>query len=249
MKIIPELSGDEQWFDCETHSPVDVKKDGQRTPIHKVTPAQCPSAPCRPGLKFKPLSDDELESSGSDDDLDESGVRPLDSSIKFIMEKKSKSPASKRPRRQDIEQEIIAEPRSPAESKYSDLHYLQATGIVTIKRQGISDDEPEKRECHILISYRLNKEDSSKIQIALIVYKSNSKNPTTRRNLIFEFEDKASELESPIIVNIASTSRCRTAVKDRKKYDERLEEISTAPAGTKYSKAIKRPMTKTSLRF
>lgn len=238
LKNSPDLAGDEQWFDCETHSPVDLK-EGQRTPVHKATPSQCPPAPYRFGLKFQPDSDDELED--EDDDLDLSGVRPLDMTETSQKETLEKSPECKRLKREEKESIVV----DPSESKFSELRYLEATGNVTINRQASSSDEAEKRECKMFVSYRVNKDDASVVQIALIVYKSNSKNPKTRRNLMSEFEQKTSELMS---TNLSTSSRCRTVASSRKKLEVRNTEISTEPA--KAAKAVKRPLiSKTSLRF
>jgi hypothetical protein len=239
MKATPDLAGDEQWFDCATHSPVDLK-EGQRTPVHTVTPHNCPPAPCRFGLKFQPDSDDDND----DDDLDLSGFQPLESSIEF-KEKQEKSPDCKRLRREET---ITATTIEPTESKFSDLHYLEATGIVTINRQAMSSDESEKRECKMFVSYRVHKDNPAIIQIALIVYKSNSKNPKTRRNLMEEFEQKTAELMSPCTTNLPSSSRCRTVASNRKKPEVSSSQIATEPS--KSSKAVKRPMiSKNSLRF
>lgn len=235
---IPDVSSsDEQWFDCETHSPVNLKK-GRRTPttpIYISTPSICPGAPVRPGHSYQPLSDDDLDDVDSDD-LDETGVHPLDSSYTVTTQKPAREPKAKRLRRE--EKETI----TTAESRFSDLRYLEATGTVTIKRDGSAMDEPEKRDCKMLVSYRVLKKDSSNIQIALIVYKSNTKTKT-RRKL---FQPKLHEPSS--MSTHSSTSRSRTEEKDKKKHEDRMNEISTAPPGVKYAKATKRP-SKTSLRF
>lgn len=247
MKNSPDLPGDEQWFDCQTHSPVDLK-EGQRTPTHKATPSHCPPAPCRYGLKFQPDSDDEFEEHV--DDLNFSGFRPLDTSIEIVIGKQETSPNCKRMRRTEKEADemtIMETSVEPSESKFSELHYLEASGTVIINRQA-SSDESEKRDCKMFVSYRVHKDDPSIIQIALIVYKNNSKNPKTRRNLMAEFEQKTSELMSPCTTNLPSSSRCRTVVNNRKKPETKAIQISTEPA--KNAKAIKRPMiSKTSLRF
>lgn len=233
---IPDvISSDEQWFDCETHSPVNLK-EGQRTPIYISTPSICPGAPVRHGHSFLPLSDDDLDDDS--DDLDEAGVRPLDSSHTMTIDKPDKEPKAKRMR---CEVKHVEETITTAESRFSDLHYLEATGTVTIKRHGSEMDEPVKRDCRMLVSYRVHKVDSA-IQIALIVYKSNTKTKT-RRKL---FQQKLHEPSSTR--THSSTSRSRTEEKDRKKFEEKMSEISTAPPGVKYSQATKRP-SKTSLRF
>lgn len=240
---IPDVSSiNEQWFDCETHSPVNLK-EGQRTPdLHISTPSICPGAPVRHGHSFLSLSDDDLDDDLDDvdsDDLDETGVCPLDSSHTVTIDKPDKEPKAKRVRR---EVKHVEETITTAESRYSDLHYLEAIGTVTIKRHGSASDEPEKRDCRVLVSYRVHKGDSTNIQIALIVYKSNTKTKT-RRKL---FQQKLPEPSSTR--THSSTSRSRTEEKDKKKFEEKMNEISTAPPGVKYSKATKRPL-KTSLRF
>jgi hypothetical protein len=243
------MTGEETWFDCETHSPMDVK-EGHRTPQHRSTPSHCPPAPCRFGLKFPALSDDELDSDS--DDLNLSGICPLDSSSAVVdskTEKELNSPDCKRLKREDKQEAVDEETCPPPESKFSQVYYLEASGCVSIKRQAMPSDDFEKRDCKMLVSYRVNKDDPSMIQIALIVYKSNSKNPKTRRNLMLEFGEKASELTPPSLAHMPSTSRARTAVKDRKKLEPNPTEPSTDPS-SKCSKATKRPMiSKSSLRF
>jgi hypothetical protein len=242
LKNPPEVIGEEQWFDCETHSPVNLKEE-QKTPVQSPISSKCPAAPCRQGLNFLPLSEEEFDS--DDEDLNESGIQPLSSSIEVDVSSKGMSPKCKRQKREEkqLEVEIAKEPTSPSESKYSELHYLESNGIITINRQATSSDEPEKRECKLSVSYRIAIDDPSSIQIALIIYKSNSKNQKTRRNLLVEFETEKS--------SSSSTSVCQTAVKDRKKHDDdQTMKIASAPAGSKFSKATKRPMiSKSSLRF
>jgi hypothetical protein len=224
-------------------------KEGHRTPQHRSTPSQCPPAPCRFGTKMLTPSDDELDSDS--DDLNISGVCPLSST--GVVESKSEpdlnSPDCKRLKREEKQEPVDEETCPPPESRYSQVYYLEASGTVSIKRQAMPSDDSEKRDCKMLVSYRVNKDDPSMIQIALIVYKSNSKNPKTRRNLMIEFEEKASELMSPGPSSTPSTSRARTVGKERKKPEANPKEPSTDPS-SKHSKATKRPMiSKSSLRF
>lgn len=186
-------------------------------------------------------SDDELESDDDDDEcLSESGIRPLDASLE-IKNTKQKSPKSKKLRREEKLAPCTEAPSPPAESRFSELHYLEATGSVSINRQ---TNETEKRDCIVLISYRISKDDSSNIQIALIVYQNNSTNPKTRRNLMTEFQEKTSELDSP---STSTASRCRSTIKNKKGHDEVAIKTSTESTP---SKAMKRPMSsKASLRF
>lgn len=229
MSASSDINDDEQWFDCET--PADLK-DGQRTPDRKSTPsasAQCPQAPCRNGLKFQTSSDD-LDLEDSDDDVNDfniSGICPIDETPPEIAREKRKSPLAKKQRREEILEQTIIQPTLQAESKFSEIYYLEATGIVSINRQSSSSDEMEKRECQLLVSYRVHKEEPNKIQIALIVYKSNSKNPKTRRNLMTEFATKSSH------------SKCRSEVKDRERFNLVDSRPSTASPG---AKAVKRPL-------
>jgi hypothetical protein len=234
-----DVTDSEQWFDCETHSPVNLKS-GLKTPEQRPSPPHCPPAPCRQGLKFLPDSDEEdLEQ----DDLDLSGFTPLDSTIELVTEK---SPECKRQRREETQTQLTVVEPQPVESSFSDLHYLEATGSVTINRSAIAD-ESEKRDCKLLVSYRVNKENPAVVQIALIVYKSNARNPKTRRNLMAEFETKTAELMAAQSTNVSS-SRCRTVVKSQRKQETEMAQVASEPA--KSSKAIKRPMvSKTSLRF
>lgn len=225
-------------------------KEGHRTPQHRSTPSQCPPAPCRFGVKLMTPSDDELDSDSDDSNV--SGVFPLDSSVvgESKTEKELESPDCKRLKREDKQETAVDETCPPPESRFSQIHYLEATGTVSLKRLAMPSDELEKRDCKMLVSYRVNKDDPSMIQIALIVYKSNSKNPKTRRNLMMEFDEKALELMSPSpAANTPSTSRARTVVKERKKPEAKPSGPATEPSA-KYSKATKRPMiSKSSLRF
>lgn len=226
------MNEDEQWFDCDTS--VDLK-EGQRTPVRRSTTYQCPPAPCRNGLKFQ-ASVDHLDFDDSDDDdtseSNESGICPLEGSFEgsFVVQETKKSHVTKRQRREEKREQTTMQSTSLVESKFSELHYLEATGSVSINRQPSSSDEMEKRECKLLVSYRVHKEDPDVIQIALVVYKSNSKNLKTRRNLMPEFASKA------------SSSKCRTAVKDREVFDATAFGSSSAPPGAKSSKCVKRKM-------
>jgi len=243
---LDSMTGDEQWFDCETHSPVNLK-DGHRTPEYRPTPSRCPPAPNRPGVSFLPSSDDELQPD-DDEDLNESGICPLDTSIELGTDKPPQ-PECKRLKLEVEEVTTINEQDPPAESNFSDLFYFETTGSVTINRVSRPSDEAEKRDCQLLVSYRFMTSDPTTIQIALIVYKRNSQNPKTCRNLMLEFAEEADQPNTS--TSTPSTSRSRTTVKDRKKPPhDKSTEISTEPAGAKYSKATKRPMiSKTSLRF
>lgn len=226
----PDRNEDEQWYDCEM--PADLK-EGQRTPVRNCTPSLCPPAPFRHGLKFQTSIDDlKLDETDNEDsdDSNESGICPFDESLE-VVEEKRKSPAAKRLRREEKLELTRVEPTTQPESKFSELYYLEATGSVSINRQPSSSDEMEKRDCKLLVSYRVNKEDPNAVQIALIVYKSNSKNLKSRRNLMTEF----------VVKN--SASRCRTAIKDREKFDvAAFGSSSSAPPGAKHTKGLKRPM-------
>ena len=231
-----------KWFDCE--SPANLKA-GHRTPEQKFSPPHCPPAPFRNPLITSTSSDDDDNDSSSDDnEHNESGIRALDSSMEQ-QHKKEKSPRKKKLRREE-KAEVNVESSSPVESKFSDLLYLEAQSCITINRP--SSDEPEKRDCRMLVSYRVHKDDPSIMQIALIVYKSNSKNSKTRRNLMPEFGEKSSA-ESPSIslITSPSPSRSRTTQKAQQRAEEDL--IKTAPAKTTNERALKRPMAKSSLRF
>lgn len=189
-------------------------------------------------IEAEDSSDDELET--DDESLNESGIRPLDSSLE-IKSTRQKSPKSKKLRRDEKLAPCTEASSPPAESRFSELHYLEATGSVSINRQG---NETEKRDCIILISYRISKDDSSNIQIALIVYKNNSANPKTRRNLMTEFQEKTSEIDSP---STSTASRFRSTIKNKKGHDEVTIKASTESTP---SKAMKRRMiSKASLRF
>ena len=228
MTSSSNLNGDEQWFDCEAL--VDLK-DKERTPNSKSSPLLCPPAPCRLRLKFCPSKNDlDVEDTDNDDadESSESGVYPLDDSFE-VMKITEKSPVTKKPRMNKIQDQTTVEQLTHSESKYSDLNYFEATGCVNINRQQSSSDEMEKRDFKLLVSYRVHKKDSNIIQIALIVYKSNM-NLKTRRNLMNEFASQS------------SPPKCRTTVKHREKTDATDSRTSSAPPGTKYSKGKKRPL-------
>ena len=222
-------TANEEWFDCELSSPVSCK-DGLRTPPHKSSSSYCPPPPTR-GRTFLPLSDDELEP--DDDGID--GIEVLKKSPKKTPKIDPDSPECKRI--------CLVEETTPGRiNKYSDLKHLEATATVNITRFQ-SQEGSEERECLIKVSYRRHLDNPKDIQIALIVYKQNSDNPPhSRRNLMSEFDDKATE-SSPI-------KQARTATKLHR-HSATKKEISSAPPSSNHqSKATKRPnCSKNSLRF
>lgn len=137
---------------------------------------------------------------------------------------------------------------------------MEASGTVNIRRETTSSsrDECDRRECKMLISYRINKEATNDVQIALIVYKNLSNNVRSRRNLLVEFADESDETQelpsTPIVSTFTSpplSSRCRTVIKDIKHKNNNDSLISTAPcAGEKGIKTTKRPIvSRNCLRF
>lgn len=237
---MPDADGDEKWFDSVHTTDTSINRNsGHRTPIRKSTSSLCPAAPCRLGLKFQTsIGDPDIEESDVDEseDSNESGVYPLEETFEFF-KKKTKSPVTKRQRRDDKRPETAQQsaidstiPVTELESKFSELHYLEASGCVGISRQPSSSDEMDKRDCKLLVSYRVLKEDPTIIQIALIVYKSNSKNLKTRRNLMMDFASKS------------TSSKRRTSVKDQEKTNTTVSGTSSSPCDVKYSKGVKRPI-------
>lgn len=227
-------------------------KESQRTPPKKSTVIVCPPAPCRKYLIID-SSDEEDENSETDDEK-ELGVYSLDLSHVDLMPKKSKKRIVKRQRLDGDsydEANICAQKTIERESKYSDLYYLESTGTVITHRQVSSSsshtEDYKRRECKILISYRINKNNHNDIQIALIIYKPNSSSLKSRRNLLNEFDDR---VETDFSLTPMS-SRFSTAVKEHPKRLENMSDIiATAPAGEKPIKGTKRPMmSRNRLRF
>lgn len=218
---------------------------------------KCPPAPCRRSLLDD--NDTKHKSDDFDDDSDiEDGIRPLDGTFELETSKKTEhSSKCKRQRldNDDHEKKKELQSISDEESRFSSLKYLEASGIVSIRRRSASTsrDDCDRRECKMQISYRINKDDANDVQIALIVYKNVNNNLRSRRNLIMEFDEQTDDSQELLGIPIASTftppstSRCRTVIKDRS--NEAL--ISTAPcAGEKVIKATKRPITsRNCLRF
>jgi hypothetical protein len=249
LKTTPELTGGEQWYDCKTHSPVNIKEEVMHTPPRKsITSVHCPPAPCRNQLI--PCASSE-EDASTDEEGIESGIYPLDSSIEMTKNvQRNKNFKRQRVGDEPITEEIQADSISVEDSKYSDLFYLETSGAVTIHKAITSTpnavNENDRRECKLYISYRVNREDESDIQIALIMYKCNNSNQKTRRNLMLEFEERHVP-DSPIAA--PSTSRCNTVVKERQRLTNKLQ-ISTDPVNNKVTKATKRPMnSRNCLRF
>lgn len=222
MQKPPELNVDEQWYDCETHSPVNLK-DTQKTPPHQSTQLiMCPPAPYRRSLLKTSSSDDEKVTSS---DEFEEGIQPLDgSTLRTAKTDIIRSPDLKRQRRNPEEREKKKkfESISLEQSQYSDLRYFQVTGVVTVRRQAStssSRDDIDRRECKMQISYRVNKDLPNDIQIALIVYKNNSNNLKSRRNLMLSFKDDVETSETATV----QTPSNQTVNKEKL--------INTAPVG------------------
>jgi hypothetical protein len=178
------------------------------------------------------------------------GIYPLDLSFDSLVAKKSEQKIdknAKRPRMRgesDDEANLCQQKTLERESKYSDLYYLESTGSVTTHRQVSSSnsriEDNERRECKVLISYRVNKNNANDIQIALIIYKPNNSNQKTRRNLLLEFSEERIETDLTLT---PSMSRCNTAVKEHPNKLENMSRIiATAPTGDKPIKGTKRPM-------
>ncbi|CRL08720.1 CLUMA_CG021391, isoform A [Clunio marinus] len=241
LKSLSDIDVD-QWYDCKSHSPSNLK-EGQKTPEQRMTSQICPGAPCRPGMSFLPFDSDIDDSEDEEEEGNVSGIRPLDASVELEPKLNDKSPACKKLRRGNEETNELS---SNVESNFSDLFYVEATGVVAIKRQPKMSDELEKRDCRMLVSYRTKKTDPNFVQIALIVYKSNTKNPKTRRNLMLEFREESVEFSTPTLFSRSQTEERIEFSIDGKNSSR----AATVPAENKTSKAVKRPLnSKTSLRF
>lgn len=266
----PDLFADNvQWYDCETHTPVDLKETLKTPPRTSITPTQikCPPAPSR--RSHLNHSDDEIVKHDSDSSDIEDGIQPLDKTFELKEPKETEEPTNIKRQRRDNYDDIakktkLVESIVEEESRYSGLHYIEVAGMVTIRRQATSSsrDECDRRECKMQISYRINKESTNDVQIALIVYKNLSSIVRSRRNLMMEFADESVETQELPSTPIASSfltppppptsSRCRTVIKDRKQHNNNNDSlISTAPcAGEKVTKATKRPIaSRNRLRF
>lgn len=195
-----------------------------------------------------------MDSDSDDDVVMISGIRPLDSPFGITSTKSEQKRDSKRLKIDKHEKEIFDE-GLVSESKYSDLYYLESSGVVHIARQASTStpstaEESDRREIKLLISYRVNKENSNDIQIALIVYKSNNSNVKSRRNLMLEFgdmkdSDSSSIQATPPSITTSTISRCSTVgAKEPETSSNLPHEITTAPqpAGHKVTKGTKRPM-------
>lgn len=185
--------------------------DGHKTPEQKHSPPRCPPAPCRIGLLL-PTSSDDSDSFCEDlDSSSDSGCHPIDSTDKSV----TKSPKKKKVRRRNKIEEMLAEGLRPEDSIFSELNYLEGRGSVTLHRQACS--EPEKRDCQLFVSYRINKDDTNVAQVALIVYKPNRKDVRTRRNLMNCFVDKPKQPSAtkPLASLKPTTSTTPTKTPDR----------------------------------
>ncbi|CAO1366541.1 unnamed protein product [Diamesa serratosioi] len=222
----------EEWFECELSSPI-ACKEALKTPPHKSSSSYCPPPPTR-GRTFLPLSDDELEP--DEDDIE--GIEVIKDTPKKATNVDPESPECKRIC-------LVEETTSGRINKYSDLKHLEATATVHITRSKAQEGS-EERECIIQMSYRQHIDDPKDIQIALIVYKQNSDNPPhSRRNLMSEFDEKATEspFSSPV-------KQARTGTKLPRPSSTKKEISSAPPAPNHQTKATKRPnCSKNSLRF
>ncbi|KAG5676884.1 hypothetical protein PVAND_006688 [Polypedilum vanderplanki] len=207
---------------------MNVRESFYRTPPQRNNSfIRCPPAPSRKKL-LNDSSDsksDNLNSSDeydSDDDL-EPGIHLLDASAPsiFPFRMKDKDRGDDKIKKPKIEHNEL-EQITHSISKYSDLNYIESHGEV-IKREipisttmtPASTPECESRRIKLYISYRVHKENSNDIQIALIVYKSN--NTKLRRNLLTDFIVDESEDEGFVTFDspITNTSQYSTAYKEQ----------------------------------
>lgn len=251
------MFGDEQWYDCKTHTPVDLK-ESLKTPKRSSTSLaqlKCPPAPCRDSKTFLNDSDDDIKSYVDNDDSDdgyEEGIRPLDETFEMIESFKVEQPSKFKRQRldKDVEKKNMPDMISEEESRYSNLKYLEVSGVVTIHRQHTSNsrNESERHECKMQVSYRINKEDANDIQIALIVYKHVNNSVKTRRNLMLQFEKETDDIQE-MLNSPSTTSLVTPSIVHRSNHNEGL--ALTAPcAGEKVTKTLKRSITsRNCLRF
>lgn len=131
------------------------------------------------------------------DDCDLSGIRPIDTSFRAgINNSPTKSPKSKKRRidRKMFNSSIVHEELCN-DSTHSNLKYVRATGTVSYNSQ-IPDKLNDERGCIMFLSYRERRDNQNDLQISLIIYKPNSKNVKSRRNLMLEFGESSSAATS-----------------------------------------------------
>jgi hypothetical protein len=168
------------------------EKGNDSTPTSNKTNTKitCPPAPNRNG--FSSINYSDSEESRSSDDLDVSGVHPIDSSNIFNSPvnspKKKKIRIERKNKRRSIPIEIEEQFK---DSLYTNLKYTKANGNVKLYRQDM--EHSDERTCSMFLSYREKLSDKNDLQISLIVYKSNTQNVKSRRNLCYEFETKSIE--------------------------------------------------------
>lgn len=171
------------------------EKGADCTPTNKTCiQISCPPAPNR-NLCSSFIQIDSDESSNSND-CDLSGIHPIDTSIRIdLNDSPIRSPRSKKRRIDKIglNTSIIHEEQIE-ESTHTSLKYLKAVGTVASNRQ--NPEKFDERECTMFMSYRERRDNQNDVQISLIVYKPNSKNVKSRRNLLSQFGESSSTTNS-----------------------------------------------------
>lgn len=167
------------------------EKGNDFTPTSNKTNTKitCPPAPNRNG--FSSINYSDSEESNYSDDLDLSGVHPIDSTLIFDSPVSSPKKKKMRIERNNKRRSIPSEEQCSKDSLYTNLKYTKASGNVKLNRQDM--EHSDERTCSMFLSYREKLSDKDDVQISLIVYKSNTQNIKSRRNLCYEFETKTIE--------------------------------------------------------
>lgn len=170
------------------------EKGADCTPTNKTCiKISCPPAPNRNLCSSFIQSDSDESCSSNDCDL--SGIHPIDSSIRIDLSNSPiRSPRSKK-RRLDNNglKNSITHEEQREESTHTSLKYLKAVGTVASNRH--NPEKFDERECTMFMSYRERRDNQNDVQISLIVYKPNSKNVKSRRNLLSQFGESSTTSE------------------------------------------------------
>lgn len=222
-------------FDC---TPPSWEKGADCTPTNKTyIQISCPPAPNRNLCSSLVRSDSSSDESSNSEDCDLSGIRPIDTSLRVgLNDSPMRSPKTKRRRLDDskVHEELNDE------STYTCLRYLKAIGTVSSNRQ--NPEKFDERECLMFLSYRQRRDNQNDVQISLIVYKPNSKNVKSRRNLLAEFGEPSTADHSKTPIGKSTETLLTTPSKSGEKNNDNIRSNS--------SSSKKRQLdTKMSLRF
>lgn len=193
----------ETSLESSSTTPNEKGNDFTPTTKHTNTKISCPPAPNRNGFSAIHYSDS--EESCYSDDLDLSGVHPIDSSCAFGSPVSSPKKKKIRIERKNNKRRSIPVEEQSKDSSYTNLKYSKASGNVKLNRQDM--EHSDERTCSMFLSYREKISDKNDVQISLIVYKSNTQNVKSRRNLCYEFETKSIECHQPQLTLSASKNK------------------------------------------